>query len=366
MENYLENNICDFEILFNYNNKNKNILSTSFFKMKKHYKNFNIYKEGLKKLIKLIDNQNNYILRIFIDSHIKEDSDIMKILNSSNKVEIIVFKCLKYIKDDYHIDLFATLIRLFPIFNFKNNDSNNVIIIDVDLKKNDIKTLEKILKIKENKKKIIGNGTAEDLLINKIKPYYYCNLVCFFNIKFEKKILEDFINNIENIKDCGKYNKRTTPFGFGVDEIFLNKFLLTDKNINKIDIGVLFLYDINWFFYYYKDELLKENYNLTYKNLRIILGKYYKKNNVYELFKLIDKYIYNISNNNKIKNYLSARFYYLIKNLINNKIEWFHIDNLKLINKYFNNIVESESIIFYNNKTLEIKDIEHLSIKLIK
>lgn len=103
--------------------------------MKKHYKNFNIYKEGLKKLIKLIDNQNNYILRIFIDSHIKEDSDIMKILNSSNKVEIIVFKCLKYIKDDYHIDLFATLIRLFPIFNFKNNDSNNVIIIDVDLKK---------------------------------------------------------------------------------------------------------------------------------------------------------------------------------------------------------------------------------------
>ena len=41
------------------------------------------------------------------------------------------------------------------------------------------------------------------------------------------------------------------------------------------------------------------------------------------------------------------------------------MDNLKLINKYFNNIVESESIILYNNKTLEIKEIEHLSISLI-
>lgn len=126
--------------------------------MKDHYKNFNIYINGLKRIIKFIESQDIYIFRIFIDNNIKSDNSIMNLLTRNKNIEIFVFKCEDYIKDNFHIDLLATLIRLFPIFDFKNNDSNNVIIIDIDLKKEDLKTLIEITKLKENKKKIIANG----------------------------------------------------------------------------------------------------------------------------------------------------------------------------------------------------------------
>ena len=70
MVKYLENNICDFEILFDIDyNKKVNILSTCFFKMNSHYKKFTIYVEGLKRLITMLDTQSDYTLRIFIDEY---------------------------------------------------------------------------------------------------------------------------------------------------------------------------------------------------------------------------------------------------------------------------------------------------------
>ena len=90
---YLENDICDFELLFPLDvTKKKNILSTCFFRMSKHYKNLNTYINGLKRIIKIVNQQNKYTLRIFIDENIKKDTEIFKLLKSSSKVEIVVFK----------------------------------------------------------------------------------------------------------------------------------------------------------------------------------------------------------------------------------------------------------------------------------
>jgi hypothetical protein len=139
MTKYLKNDICNFEVLFDINYNKVNILSTCFFKMDKHYKNFNIYIKGIKKIINMVNNQDKYYLRIFIDEHIKNDENIFNILKSSNKIQIVLFTCEKYIKDKYHIDVFGALVRLFPIFDFENNDSETVIIIDVDLKDDDLK-----------------------------------------------------------------------------------------------------------------------------------------------------------------------------------------------------------------------------------
>ena len=33
----------------------------------------------------------------------------------------------------YHIDLFGTLVRYFPLFNFNNNDAKSVIVVDIDI-----------------------------------------------------------------------------------------------------------------------------------------------------------------------------------------------------------------------------------------
>ena len=146
MVKYLENNICEFETLFEIDyNKKINILTTCFFKMDKHYKNFDTYIRGLKKLINMLNYQNEYMLRIFVDQNVLDDQEIMNILKSSKKVQIVLFKCANFMKGNYHIDVFGALVRLFPVFEFKNNDAKNVICIDIDLNNEDTDTLRKFL-----------------------------------------------------------------------------------------------------------------------------------------------------------------------------------------------------------------------------
>jgi AAA+ superfamily predicted ATPase len=54
------------------------------------------------------------------------------------KIEIVIFCCKLYERNDiHHLGTFGTMIRAFPLFDFPNNDSNRVIIFDIDL------TLEK-------------------------------------------------------------------------------------------------------------------------------------------------------------------------------------------------------------------------------
>lgn len=366
---YLKNEICEFEILFKNNSNIKyNILSTCFFRMNSHYKNFDIYINGLKRLIKLINTQKNYVLRIFIDEHIKSNNEIYNILKSSELIQIVVFKCSNYIKNNYHIDVFGALVRLFPIFNFELNDSNNVIVIDIDLNHEDINKLKILMNYETNTKEIIGTGTVNTLLINKNNYYYYAGLFGVFDFKFDKAIIIDFIKKAHTILDKGMYNKRLDPFGYGTDELFINKYLLSKDFIsnNNIKFGLFLNYDINWFLYYYKNELLKDNPSKTYENLKFILGDLYTENmSIDNMFNTIDKLTYQIKSNNSNKIYISNRFYQLIKKIILKKEEWFSKEHINLIYKYYYDIVDCFSIVFYNPINLLVYDIKILKKNII-
>lgn len=359
---YLENDICDFEIISSWDTSEKyNIISTCFFKMGSHYKNFDIYIRGLKNLIKLIKSQTYYVLRIFIDKHIKADSIIYPLLIGSEQIQIILFKCSDYIKSNYHVDVFGALVRLFPIFDFDSNDSLNVIIVDVDLNSEDLNKLKILIDYTTSDKEVIGAGQVEKLLINKYLPHYYCYLFAVYNFKFDKSIIINFIKDAPNIKDKGIYNLRLKPFGYGTDELFLNEYMMYDnsfKNINGVKIGILLNYDINWFLYYYKKELLEDMASSTYANLKFILGKFYKPYMSSEqMFNLIDKFTYRIKSNDSNKKYISERFSELIKELDSKNLEWFSLEHIKLINKNFNSIVDCLSILYYNPVNLNISSV---------
>ena len=364
---YLENKLCDFEILTEWDRSKKyNILSACFFKMNNHYKNFNTYIKGLKNIVILLNSQSKYVLRIFIDEHIKSDNNIYTILKSSNKIQIVLFKCLNYLdKKSFHIDVFGALVRLFPIFNFNFNDALNVIVIDIDLNFEDINKLKILLNYNTEKKEIIGMGMIDRLLITKYKPHFYCGLFGIFNIKFDKSIILNFILNAPNIKDTGIYNKRITSYGYGTDELFINDYFLYSnslQNIKGIKLGMLINYDINWFLYHYKNELLHDKASITYSNLKFILGKFYKSYiTSEEMFNLIDKLIYKKKSSDPIKIYLSNNYSKLIKDLYTKKLEWFCKENIKLIYKYFLNIVDCLGIIYFNPSNLEI-----LNVKILK
>lgn len=371
MSEYLKNNICEFEPLTSWDKSIKyNILSTCFFKMGSHYKNFDIYIRGIKKIIKMVESQSKYILRIFIDVHIKSDPDIYPILSSSNKVQIILFKCDNYMNDkNFHIDVFGALVRLFPIFDFEHNDSYNVIIIDIDLNSEDINKLKILMNYNTMDEEIIGMGMIDKLLIQKYRPHFYCGLFGVFNVKFSKSIILNFIENAPNINDKGIYGKRLKSFGYGTDELFLNEYFLyanNSNNIKKIKLGILLNYDVNWFLYYYKSELMKDMAAKTYSNLRFILGKFYKPNMTAEqMFNLMDKLTYQIKSSDINKIYISSQYCKLINELNFKNLEWFSLEHIKMIYKYFLNIVDCLSVVYFDPINLEIIDVNILKKNII-
>ena len=140
---FITNNICEFEILNNKYliKKNINIIVSVFFKRDQYYKNFDIYIKGLKNVLKFADSKftkdTEFIYIIFIDQNIANDKLIMDIINKCNNCVPILFKCVNFMVNKYHEDLFGTLVRFFPLFNFPNNPCNIVICIDIDLKNED-------------------------------------------------------------------------------------------------------------------------------------------------------------------------------------------------------------------------------------
>ena len=368
---YLKNDICNFEILTEYDTQKKyNILSACFFKMEKHYKNFYIYVTRLKKLIALLETQTKYMLRIFIDEHIKNDFSVYNMLKKSNKVHIILFKCKDYMNNNYHVDVFGSLVRLFPLFDFENNDVNNVIIIDIDLNDEDLIRLQSLISYETQKSEIIGMGTANALLIMKEEPHFFCGLFAVYNQKFDKKIIVDFIKNAHTITDRGIYGKRINTYGYGIDEIFLNKYFIyneSNKQMQNVNLGLLFQYNVYYFLYYYRKELLIENPNDTYNYLKHILGEYYLPNMTIEnMFDEMDKLTYGIYSYDLKKIYISKRYYELIDTLCAEKKEWFSLENIKLIKKYFYNVVDCISVIYFDKENLNIKNIDIIKENMVQ
>jgi hypothetical protein len=65
------------------------------------------------------------------------------------------------------------------------------------------------------------------------------------------------------------------------------------------------------------------------------LGKFYKPNMTSEqMFKLVDKLTYQIKSTNPDKIYISNNFYKLIEEINFKNLEWFSLEDIKLIYKY--------------------------------
>lgn len=353
---YLKNDICKFKLI----NKTKlrkskiNILSSCFFKMDKHYKNFNIYVNGLKRWIKFLDSfDHNYIFRLFIDSNIKKDKYIMKLINSTDKIEPVLFECKDYKKNNYHIDLFATLVRFFPYFNFKNNDSKNVIVVDVDLHLDDLRKCK--LLMKKNFKGFVGAAETGGYFYKGSKLYVIANLMSYGK-KCDSRIITKFIKNAHKIVDKGHYNKRRTTWGFGVDEIFINKFLL--KHVEHY--SSIFEYYVTYFLYYSKKQIMKSK--RSKKIFKVILGKYHHDDmDVTDMYNFIDKKIYQVRKVNPLVNYISKRFYKVIRYLYEKDLKWMDRKIIRLINNHFNNVIYAFAIV-----TTSYSNIDSCKIKLIK
>jgi len=165
-------------------------------------------------------------------------------------LEIVVFKCDDFvIEQDYHVGLFSTLIRFFPMFDFKGNDSNIVIVTDIDCIVID-KILNLIEKIKHNNKfdklYFFEYGNINKNIIykyqNSMNNYisiYAIALNIGVNNKLPHHIIIDFIKYAKTTNDKlsyyfnwtyddDEYKRKFTGHGnfyYGIDEYFINNTL---------------------------------------------------------------------------------------------------------------------------------------------
>jgi hypothetical protein len=336
--------------------------------MPNHYKNFNIYLHGIRKWIIFLNNiKYDYYLRLFIDINIYNDKEIMKLLNSSNKIQLVLFECMNYqiekANNKYHIDLFGTLVRYFPLFNFNNNDAKSVIVVDIDLSDDDRYRLRGILNYKNKEKDIIVMGTIDSIFKNET-PHIFSGLMYYCDKKYDKNILNNFINKAPEIDDKGHYKKRTTPFGFGVDELFITKYFIpfTQKYISYI-----MNYNINWFLYFFKDYFTKKYPKRTYAILKNILGKDYNNNLTTEnMLNKIDKCFFEHYTYSNERNYYTKNFYRQLKILNEKNLGWFKKSINRIIIKYFDNIIICNAFVKINIKTNKIVYIGNSNIIYIK
>lgn len=331
---YLENNICEFKPLFNIDySKKKDIISCSFFKMlNSGYKDFNIYIDGLVKLYNYIQHLNTkgykYHLRIFIDLSIYDDKYIMDKIKNLQKIEIVVYSCPSYqeLSDSkYHIGLFGTMVRFFPMFDFPNNDARYVIISDIDdivLKTTNvaIKEMQKANQINSVYFLKIGN-LGKNVKYN--YPSIYKDVITIYSIaqsivsfkRINSKIITNFIIETKNTKkylsyyyeiqkkhigkELEKKYKNAQSFIYGIDEYFINKTLTEYMIDNKIPIAINFFWNLYSPIYYlleYLDFMDKKNIKKLDKLLSFILKKhnldFNSSDSIKKKYDIIDKIIY--------------------------------------------------------------------------
>ncbi len=274
---YLKNNICKFTPLFNIDyKKKKNLICSSLFKLKNSYRSLDKYVNGVSIIANhLKKKMTDYTLRLFIDQSIYNDSKIMEILLQIEGLEIVVYHCFDFVRDDiYHVGLFGTIVRMFPIFDFENNDANMILINDIDIENQEnIIHTEKVYNIlkehhKLNKLTLFNIGilsSASRLYFNihnrldylyhdHINVYTLTDKICSIQrlphellTSFLKETLSNkskFYSFYEYYKNSSHITEEMEQYIYGVDEYFINKSLIPYVINHKLPYATHIEWDI--------------------------------------------------------------------------------------------------------------------------
>ena len=354
---YLLNDICTFTPLrkIDYTIK-KNIFSASFFKIpSSQYKNFDIYVNGLEKVYKyFVNNMQDFTFRLFIEDSIHNDQNIMKKINNMPLIECILYKCPTFsVPGGCHYGIFGMFVRFFPLFDFKNNDAQTVIITDIDsINKRTIETYYELVQQNLfNNNYIVGynRDIFLSLIISIYAPTYarhflnsYLLSSTFIGIKrLDRNMLINYIKSVNDDPNMFKsvyYNMDKTfgltksndftirykniknkNFVYGVDEDFLN--ILKDKYDNMCIIKynlILLFYSFSGY-PIFKKVLSNDELPLALHVLDRLICKIKKKFNLHisiniiNNFETFDKFIMTTS-----KKIISNITYYLYKLIIRN------------------------------------------------
>jgi hypothetical protein len=327
----------------------------------------------------------NFVIRLFIDLSIKNDTKLFEKLYKLERVEIIVYYCKNYLQSsdsNFHVGTFGMFVRFFPLFDFPNNDANIVMIADMDdnyIFRKNMEVIKKIDKNDMNKIYIFNISVIAknikhnfDFLYKERITGYFISPKLIGYKRIDNSVIISYIKNIdkyyENAINVYEY-KLTSPIGkskwlnskskfiYGIDEYFLNSKLMYYLIDNNLPYGFYINFDIIMLIYYFltnysfkKDKIKLIEYIIDYI-LDKLKYKYNKQDSITNKYKYIDKIIYSDSDQ-KLKEEVYYIFYKtFLYNYRNSKYNFIFSKNLyKLIKMYdLFGIYKCEFIIYYND-----------------
>jgi hypothetical protein len=299
--------------------------------------------------------------------------------------------------------MFGTLIRFFPMFDFKNNDANHVIITDIDyISEKNVETNILVIKaylILKNHKKLdnlylicenfgvlgkfgIDKNLSLDNYAKNLKiviPHISAGLI--INTKrISRNPFINYLKNIDSNKEVhssyskntkllyNKFKSNNKKFVFGVDEYFLNNILLPYIDENKLEFCARIKYNIINIIYdklFFKKEIRKD---LSEKDIKFFTTFFnyvlkdiddFKFMNIRNAFFFMDKYTY-YENYKKKKNFsenqiiIFKRLFKFYHFLIDKKINYLNPYYVNFIVNYMKNKIQIDEYQFFFSKKTPI------------
>jgi hypothetical protein len=210
-----------------------------FFKAMPLTKNFQKYVDGLKGWKEYIKRFPDSQLQLFVDKAVAEDPDIQPVIDELN-ARVIMFECPDFLRSDgYHIGLFGTMLRFFPMFDINTHPFKVAHISELEPDRNHIenfKSFDEVSKMKgislmyESTHLFESEFKGRELMSDGL-PYPWISAGKFSAMeKIPFTMWSKFANDVKHGKEwlspTGRVKPKTTTehgeYYYGVDEFFLN------------------------------------------------------------------------------------------------------------------------------------------------
>lgn len=267
--------------------------------------------EKLKTLFK------NYVLLLIVDKATKDDVAFQKAISTipkSVKFCLMQFDCPKYqAADGRHIGVFATLIRFAPIIKDSPLASNGTnLLLDVEPWQKYTKRLDVTNKFVEtfnasvSRAKridiafitIVGNEFSDVFRKARRKhkhslPYVRSNAIMSLH-PIGNQIMTDFLTDLKRNKHREwVFGRRDGMFDYGVDDIFVNLYLLPHLYVSRVRIAFYERFDLAAPFFYCRQQILE--HPKSFQILRNIFGSLIAPSSVEQTLTWIDQVFYYVS-----------------------------------------------------------------------
>jgi hypothetical protein len=302
-----------------------------------------------------------------VDKNVLKDEKVKSILDDMD-ARVILFECPEYfIKDQFHIGLFGTMIRYYPMFDVNTHALKVAHIQELEPDEEFLPRFEYL-----NKLGTMNHGAsliytsrkiyAQNFISNKYKfdGIYYPWIIAGRLSAYEKipfKIFTDYLDDIKqgkkfyNIYEAWESHKKPEhgKYSFGVDEIFLNDPYLGYLINNDHTIGILVEYNVSFPVTHHLEYEVRNHPNSSLF-LGHILGK---KGSVKELMKDFETLFEKQSSSERATE-CAKRFY----DILEKYPRWLGKYESDVILKFFKGYLSRNCLILIkNNKVIGIKDL---------